>query len=49
MTITKALKAGWAVKIWPHYRGYTVVFMKGDRERVGRAGTVKRAVKIAWR
>lgn len=50
MKLNKALKDGWAVKIWPNYYGYTVVFNRaGDDERIARGATVKQAVKKALR
>jgi hypothetical protein len=50
MTIEQALRQGWAVKVWPHYKGYTAVFVKaGEVERNGRGPTFKKAVKKAFR
>ena len=48
--IKKMAKDGWHVKIWPHYRGYTVVFNKaGEDERIGRGDTIKLAARRAVR
>lgn len=46
--LKRALTMGWSAQIWPHYRGYSVVFIKGNgEERVGRGDTVRLAVKAA--
>lgn len=50
MTLKRALSDRWAVRIWPQYHGYSVVFSKADEvERVGRGSTVRKAVRKAFR